>query len=229
LATNRESAARYRATHLEQERERKRIWTKANRERLNAKNHEWYLKNIESERARAKIVNRARAADKLAWAQKNRARVNAKAREWYAKNIESTSARKRIRSETHRLKRNARGKARYRERHEEYLQKHAEYREQNRERVRERGRRWMKENRAYGRALCAKWNAAKYNACPKWADMDAILAIYQEAHRITRATGIQYDVDHIVPLQGNGVCGLHVPWNLQILTRSENARKSNRL
>lgn len=65
-------------------------------------------------------------------------------------------------------------------------------------------------------------------ATPAWADFQHIKAIYKESKRIEQATGIAQHVDHIVPILGEDVCGLHVPWNLQILPASENMRKSNR-
>jgi hypothetical protein len=163
------------------------------------------------------------------WSRKNRDRINQKARDCYARNIEKERARNKAkRTPEYIAKKNERSKQRYRERREEFLKWHAEYRDSNREKVRARKRAWMKANRGYARAICAKWNAAKYRACPVWVDMKAIVAIYKEAVRLTRETGIKCDVDHIVPLQGKTVSGLHVPWNMQILTRSDNARKGNR-
>lgn len=70
------------------------------------------------------------------------------------------------------------------------------------------------------------------NATPKWlsADQtDAIVAIYRHAADCTLVTGERYEVDHIVPITNKIVCGLHVPWNLQVLPRSINRRKSNKL
>jgi hypothetical protein len=57
---------------------------------------------------------------------------------------------------------------------------------------------------------------------------DEIKLIYKKSHELSIETGIKHHVDHIVPLQGKNVCGLHVPWNLQILTATENLRKSNK-
>lgn len=67
-------------------------------------------------------------------------------------------------------------------------------------------------------------------ATPKWLTKlhwEEMEAIYAEAKRITDETGVAMHVDHIVPIRGESVRGLHVPWNLQILTAQENISKSN--
>jgi len=78
----------------------------------------------------------------------------------------------------------------------------------------------------------AKRHAQKLQATPPWLTDEQkaeIKAIYSECRRLQEETGIAHNVDHIHPLQGETVCGLHVPWNLQILTESENCAKHNNL
>lgn len=69
-------------------------------------------------------------------------------------------------------------------------------------------------------------------ASPRWltrAMLHQIRDVYKESRRLTDTTGIAHEVDHIVPLNGETVCGLHVPWNLRVLTKEENMRKFNTL
>jgi excisionase family DNA binding protein len=73
-----------------------------------------------------------------------------------------------------------------------------------------------------------KRRTAKLQRTPPWADMAAIRAVYAEAARLTKATGVPHHVDHEIPLQGEFVSGLHVHDNLQILTGTENSKKRNR-
>jgi hypothetical protein len=70
-------------------------------------------------------------------------------------------------------------------------------------------------------AKSARRRATKKNATPLWADLDLIKDVYQEAKYM------QMDVDHIYPLAGKYVCGLHVWDNLQLLPKTQNIKKSN--
>ena len=64
---------------------------------------------------------------------------------------------------------------------------------------------------------------------PLWRDINKIREIYDECKRITKESGILHHVDHIVPLRGQNVSGLHVHQNLRIITADENQRKKNKL
>lgn len=63
-------------------------------------------------------------------------------------------------------------------------------------------------------------------ATPAWADIKAIREMYKLAAFLTKSTGEAHVVDHIVPLAGKLVCGLHVHWNMQVIHWRENAVKS---
>lgn len=89
-------------------------------------------------------------------------------------------------------------------------------------------RRWKKEHPAEHAAKQAEHRALRFMATPPWVDRKAILKVYQECRHKCLTTGIAYEVDHIWPLHGEGFVGLHVPWNLQIITSIENSRKGNK-
>jgi hypothetical protein len=77
-------------------------------------------------------------------------------------------------------------------------------------------------------AARARRRAAQESATPTW--LTAIdKAMIQEMYDVSEAryiqTGIKHHVDHIVPINGKGVAGMHVPWNLQVITAHENLSK----
>lgn len=101
--------------------------------------------------------------------------------------------------------------------------------EKNREKRLELARNYKKENRARMTAIQRKRHCAKLQRTPIWADLDAIAAVYAERVRIERQTGIKHEVDHVIPLQGKLVSGLHVHQNLRVVTQTENRSKGNRV
>jgi hypothetical protein len=100
----------------------------------------------------------------------------------------------------------------------------------NKQHKQESNRQWVFENRGKKNSLLAKRHASKKKATPKWLSkvlISEIADFYVRANKLTEFTGIAHEVDHIVPLTSDTVCGLHVPWNLQILFASENQSKKN--
>jgi hypothetical protein len=149
----------------------------------------------------------------LRWKQQNPERNHEHGRRCYKKNpeLKKENSRRWYQQNTERHKENGR-----------------HWREQNPERNKKLKRSWNKQNHEKVNAINAKRRAAKKQAVAPWADFEAIKQIYAEAVELTKSTGIPHEVDHIYPLQSDYMCGLHVETNLQILTKSENASKSNR-
>ena len=73
----------------------------------------------------------------------------------------------------------------------------------------------------------AKCRYAKLQRVASWANTKLIQQIYKQARELSEQTGELYHVDHIIPLQGKKVSGLHVETNLQVLLAKDNIRKSN--
>lgn len=70
------------------------------------------------------------------------------------------------------------------------------------------------------------WFVEKYRyRMPKWVDVEELRPFYEYARHLTLTTGVVYQVDHIVPLNGKYVSGLHVPYNLRVITKEENVAK----
>jgi len=91
---------------------------------------------------------------------------------------------------------------------------------------------WKDANQVWVRADTKSRRRKHREATPKWlttAQKSAMREIYKIAITMTKTTGEQYVVDHIVPLRSDEVCGLHVPWNLRVITQEENLAKSNKL
>lgn len=119
--------------------------------------------------------------------------------------------------------------ARYREssleQSKQYYQDHIEDRKAKQ-------RLWSKTNRGTANALAKRYKLRKINATPAWLSESQLLHIkckYQLAAMLNIHGVEAWHVDHIVPIRGKDVCGLHVPWNLQLLPAKMNMRKGNRI
>lgn len=90
---------------------------------------------------------------------------------------------------------------------------------------------WRKNNPAKVKAKKIRARTALGQATPAWLTLEQweeMDAVYFRAQRKTEETGILYHVDHIIPIRGEDVCGLHVPWNLRAIPAKLNHSKGNR-
>ena len=91
---------------------------------------------------------------------------------------------------------------------------------------------WKVENPEILKANSKHRRTKHKQATPKWLTQEhkaQIKQFYLDAMLVSKVTGVPYAVDHIVPLRGELVSGLHVPWNLAVITREENSKKSNKI
>ena len=141
-------------------------------------------------------------------------------KEWYKKNAEAEKA-KAMKYHYENYEKNK----------ERIIKKVIEWQQNNKEKYAAKSKRCYEKTKHKKFAWQALARAAKRNAVPKWINEELkqeIQKFYIEARSKTKETGTNYEVDHIVPLMGENVCGLHVPWNLRVVTRYENRSKANR-
>lgn len=116
----------------------------------------------------------------------------------------------------------------YRDKNSEY---YALHRNKNKQKQKQYRKKHLIKNPARVNIDASKRRASKLKRTPAWLtanQLKQIEAFYVEATRLSLLTGILHCVDHIVPLRGKVVSGLHVPWNLQVITEKENLTKSNK-
>ena len=135
------------------------------------------------------------------------------AKEWYERNKALTIERSRLWALANPEKKHA---------------AHRKNREKDLEAHNARNREWNKNNKPVKAALECKRRASQLQRTPKWdPNAHLIIAKYQLAAMLTKASGIEHHVDHIIPLQGKKVSGLHTFANLRVIPGSDNVKKSN--
>jgi 5-methylcytosine-specific restriction endonuclease McrA len=195
---------------------RQRLSDAERKERERLKNKAYYAAHKAKENARCARYRKENpelvSAIKKRWNDANSEKLTAERKANRALRREEMLAKEKVRRESGVYK--------------EYL---AAWRARNADRERIRQAKWARENPDRMRAKVAKRRAAKLMATPKWVDLGEISKIYEQCGILIRSAGTKYEVDHIVPLKGENVCGLHVPWNLRIIAQKMNRAKNNRL
>lgn len=169
---------------------------------------------------------------KAAWAKSNPDKTTASSRASYQKHIDK----RRKSGAQNAASRRAENPEKFRESNRRlYWQKPEKFRAaalrrriKNIEAARERDRLWAKKNPGLNRAKAAKFRTQRPKSLLK-SDLDEIKFVYNCCVVWAKLTKVEHHVDHIVPLRGKEVSGLHVPWNLRIIPASENLSKGNRL
>ena len=165
---------------------------------------------------------------------KNREAAVERVRTWRASNPDKVAEQNKRYAEKHPDALRAKV-AKYRERHLEKVRANdrksaCDYRASNKEKVKKAKKLWAQSNRCAVNANVARRKSSKLRRTPAWLtafDKLKIKCTYSIAAMLTRENKEPWHVDHIIPLQGRLVSGLHVPSNLQVLRGVENVSKKN--
>lgn len=120
---------------------------------------------------------------------------------------------------------------RYAKNPEQYIAYIKEYSLKNWDKIKKTRRVRYEKTKFEVMAYNALRRADKIKATPSWLNNEhkkQIRDMYKQAAKMTVSTGVVHHIDHIFPLRGKGFNGLHVPWNLRIVTKLENLKKTNK-
>jgi 5-methylcytosine-specific restriction endonuclease McrA len=205
-AANREAVCirnnAYYATNIDKCRIARKVYRDANKEKKRIVDRAYYAANTAKVRAGNKAYYESHLEEAVAYAKA-----------YYAANIEAVKAY---------------AKAQYAANKANVIAAVKVWGAANPEKVKATKAKYSKLNVHRSNARSQIRRVLKLSAIPTWADHSAILVVYQTAADITRSTNIKHEVDHIVPLISKIVCGLHVEFNLQVLTEAANRSKGNR-
>lgn len=206
--------------YVEKCRQQVKTWDAAKPEKRLEIGRRYEARNPEKRAAQKRetwVRNPGRAAEYCKrWREKNPDKVVTSQATWYAANREKKLAADKARREAH--------IEAYLERERQSYEKHAAARS-------ERHRAWRAKNPHKVAKAASLRRAALLNRTPAWLtaeDFQKMEDAYRVAQLFKGPDGRAYHVDHIIPLRGRTVSGLHVPSNLQILPPTDNLRKSNR-
>jgi hypothetical protein len=179
-------------------------------------------------RADCKECNRAAA---LNYRNNNLEKARASCRNWAAKNPKKATELKLRWARENKEKVLQQGREYHHRNRNKRLASQKAVRAANPKKYAAKQREWRKNNMDYVLSINALRLSNKLQRTPKWLtqeDKEKIRLVYKEAKCLTETTGEQYHVDHIIPLQGELVSGLHVPNNLQILHWKDNLSKRHK-
>lgn len=195
----------YRARHREYSREYGKLWRSKNPDKIKAKNDARASKKLPQDAAR-----------KREYYNENKEEIKAYQVEYRKKNADILREKDKLRKLKNRDIRLEKMKVRS-----------AKYYAENKERLKPIRKAWNENNKHRLTAKDAKRRSAILSRSPKWADLSAIREVFLKAEIISKL-GKKVHVDHIIPLQGKLVSGLHVASNLEVIGSYENRVKANK-
>jgi hypothetical protein len=202
----------------------RKAWLEANKEILKEKKRAYYQANKEKIKAKVKDyrdsnLDKCRETCRKYYAN-NSDRLKEQVTKYY---FETKEERKEINKLRH---------IKYKEENKDkWLESKKKWRDNNKEKESLIGKRWREAHPEKCRAYVMNRIAAKMQRTPIWLTQEQKILIeqlYADAKRLEIETGVKHHVDHILPMRGKKVSGLHVPENLRIVTAKDNMTKSNR-